>query len=168
MEDWVQESLRIELICCRSRCRPASCLQRNSGALPPISLFAPFFTYDCNTRPTYHHAMAAKGSAAIDTSAIMGNILVIRGHRVLLDSDLAALYQVETECVQATLDRTQFLSTRIRQAVRYCGGQNPCGKERKKDHQSTAVQARSDSDSPRARKSTAPANHAHAPVPECR
>jgi hypothetical protein len=49
------------------------------------------FTYDCNTRPTYHHAMA-KGCAAIDTRAIMGNILVIRGHRVLLDSDLAALY----------------------------------------------------------------------------
>ena len=49
------------------------------------------FTYDCNTRQTYHHAMA-KGCAAIDTRAIMGNILVIRGHRVLLDSDLAALY----------------------------------------------------------------------------
>jgi len=41
--------------------------------------------------------MAAKGSAVIDTSAVMGNILVIRGHRVLLDSDLAALYQVETK-----------------------------------------------------------------------
>src|SRR6202035_5608367 len=54
------------------------------------------FIYDCNTRPTYHHAMARKGSAVIDTSAIMGNVLVIRGHRVLLDSDLAALYQVET------------------------------------------------------------------------
>jgi hypothetical protein len=35
--------------------------------------------------------MAAKQSAAVDTSAIMGNILVIRGHRVLLDSDLAFL-----------------------------------------------------------------------------
>jgi hypothetical protein len=41
--------------------------------------------------------MAAKGSTVIDTSAIMGNILVIRGHRVLRDSDLAALYQVETK-----------------------------------------------------------------------
>jgi ORF6N domain-containing protein len=43
--------------------------------------------------------MAAKQSAAVDTSAITRNILVIRGHRVLLDSDLASLYQVETKAL---------------------------------------------------------------------
>jgi hypothetical protein len=41
--------------------------------------------------------MAAKQSAAVDTGAIMSNVLVIRGHRVLLDSDLASLYQVATK-----------------------------------------------------------------------
>jgi hypothetical protein len=64
-----------------------------------------FFTYDCNTRPTYPNAMTAKRSAAVDTSVIMGNILVIRGHRVLLDSDLAALYQVETKALTRAVRR---------------------------------------------------------------
>lgn len=36
-------------------------------------------------------------SAVIDSNAIMSNILVIRSHGVLLDSDLGALYQVETK-----------------------------------------------------------------------
>ena len=49
--------------------------------------------------------MAAKQSAAVDTSAIMGNILVIRGHRVLLDSDLASLYQVETKALTRAVRR---------------------------------------------------------------
>ena len=64
-----------------------------------------FSTYNCSTRPTYPHAMAAKRSAAVDTSAIMGNILVIRGHRVLLDSDLASLYQVETKALTRAVRR---------------------------------------------------------------
>jgi hypothetical protein len=54
---------------------------------------------------TYLHSMAAKRSAAVDTSAIMGNILVIRGHRVLLDSDLASLYQVETKALTRAVRR---------------------------------------------------------------
>jgi hypothetical protein len=49
--------------------------------------------------------MAAKRTAAVDTSAIMGNILVIRGHRVLLDSDLASLYQVETKVLTRAVRR---------------------------------------------------------------
>jgi hypothetical protein len=49
--------------------------------------------------------MAAKQSAAVATSAIMGNILVIRGHRVLLDSDLASLYQVETKALTRAVRR---------------------------------------------------------------
>jgi len=43
--------------------------------------------------------IATTRSAVIDSNAIMSNILVIRGHRVLLDSDLAALYQVETKAL---------------------------------------------------------------------
>ena len=35
----------------------------------------------------------------------MSNILVIRGHRVLLDSDLAALYQVETKALTRAVRR---------------------------------------------------------------
>jgi hypothetical protein len=41
--------------------------------------------------------MAMNTSAAINTEALMRKILVIRGHRVLLDSELASLYQVETK-----------------------------------------------------------------------
>jgi hypothetical protein len=40
--------------------------------------------------------LPACGRAVIDSNAIMSNILVIRGHRVLLDSDLAALYQLSS------------------------------------------------------------------------
>jgi hypothetical protein len=43
--------------------------------------------------------MAGTRSASIDTDAILRRILVIRGRRVLLDSDLAALYQVETKAL---------------------------------------------------------------------
>ena len=64
-----------------------------------------FSTYNCSTRPTYSHAMAAKQSAAVDTGAITGNILVIRGHRVLLDSDLASLYQVATKALTRAVRR---------------------------------------------------------------
>jgi hypothetical protein len=49
--------------------------------------------------------MAAKGFAVIDISAIMGNILVVRGHRVLLDSDLAALYRVVTKALTRAVRR---------------------------------------------------------------
>jgi hypothetical protein len=41
--------------------------------------------------------MASARSVTVDTDAIMRNILVIRGQRVLLDSGLAALYQVATK-----------------------------------------------------------------------
>src|SRR5713226_3997736 len=41
--------------------------------------------------------MAMNTSAAVNTEALMRKILVIRGHRVLLDSELASLYQVETK-----------------------------------------------------------------------
>jgi ORF6N domain len=43
--------------------------------------------------------MASTRSVTVDTDAIMRNILVIRGQRVLLDSDLAALYQVATKAL---------------------------------------------------------------------
>ena len=35
--------------------------------------------------------------AAISSEALAGRIVVIRGQRVLLDADLAALYEVETK-----------------------------------------------------------------------
>jgi hypothetical protein len=53
--------------------------------------------------------MASTRSVTVDTDAIMRNILVIRGQRVLLDSDLAILYQVATKAltraVRRNLDR---------------------------------------------------------------
>jgi hypothetical protein len=49
--------------------------------------------------------MAAKRSATVDASAIMRNIFAVRGHRVLLDSDLAALYRVETKALTRAVRR---------------------------------------------------------------
>jgi hypothetical protein len=72
---------------------------------PPNLSNRVFFSYNSSTPPTYPHSMAAKRSAAVDTSGIMGNILVIRGHRVLLDSDLASLYQVVTKALTRAVRR---------------------------------------------------------------
>jgi hypothetical protein len=47
--------------------------------------------------------MATTRSVAIDTNA--SYILVMRGHRVLLDSELAALYQVETKSLTRAVRR---------------------------------------------------------------
>jgi hypothetical protein len=49
--------------------------------------------------------MAATRSTVIDSDVITSNILVIRGYRVLLDSDLAALYQVETKALTRAVRR---------------------------------------------------------------
>jgi hypothetical protein len=49
--------------------------------------------------------MATTRSAAVDIDAITRNILLIRGQRVLLDSDLAALYQVETKALTRAVRR---------------------------------------------------------------
>ena len=49
--------------------------------------------------------MASTRSVTVDTDAIMRNILVIRGQRVLLDSDLAALYQVATKALTRAVRR---------------------------------------------------------------
>jgi hypothetical protein len=43
--------------------------------------------------------------AAIDTESILRSILVIRGQRVLLDSELASLYQVETKALTRAVRR---------------------------------------------------------------
>jgi len=58
-----------------------------------------------STRTNYSCVMASTRSVTIDTDAIMRNILVIRGQRVLLDSDLAALYQVETKALTRAVRR---------------------------------------------------------------
>ena len=78
---------------------------RHHGSMAPSQSLCSrtFFAYNCSKRPTYHHAMAARQSAAVET--IMGNILVIHGHRVLLDSDLASLYQVETKALTRAVRR---------------------------------------------------------------
>ena len=49
--------------------------------------------------------MASTRSVSVDTDAIVRNILVIRGQRVLLDSDLAALYQVATKALTRAVRR---------------------------------------------------------------
>ena len=49
--------------------------------------------------------MASTRSVSVDTDAIVRNILVIRGQRVLLDSDLAALYQTATKALTRAVRR---------------------------------------------------------------
>ena len=53
--------------------------------------------------------MATNKTALVSMEAITRNVLVIRGHKVMLDSDLAALYQVLTRnlnlAVRRNLDR---------------------------------------------------------------
>lgn len=43
--------------------------------------------------------------AAISPEALAGRIMVIRGQRVLLDSDLATLYEVETRRLNEQIKR---------------------------------------------------------------
>jgi ORF6N domain len=43
--------------------------------------------------------------AAISPDALAGRIVVIRGQRVLLDADLAALYEVETRVFNQAVSR---------------------------------------------------------------
>jgi ORF6N domain len=53
--------------------------------------------------------MATKKRSVISIEVVVRNILVIRGHKVMLDSELAALYQVKTkalnQAVQRNIDR---------------------------------------------------------------
>lgn len=60
---------------------------------------------DGSTGTDYSCMMASTRSVSVDTDAIMRNILVIRGQRVLLDSDLAALYQVATKALTRAVRR---------------------------------------------------------------
>jgi hypothetical protein len=47
----------------------------------------------------------AVGNAALSPQVLAGRILVIRGQRVLLDSDLAQLYEVETRVFNQAVKR---------------------------------------------------------------
>jgi ORF6N domain len=76
-----------------------------SKAFRPMCLFTRVFAEDDNTQTTYNYVMTTTRSAGIDSNAIMSNILVIRGHRVLLDSNLAALYQVGTKALTRAVRR---------------------------------------------------------------
>jgi ORF6N domain len=53
--------------------------------------------------------MAPSKRSIISTEIVVRNILVIRGHKVMLDSELATLYQVQTkalnQAVQRNIDR---------------------------------------------------------------
>jgi hypothetical protein len=49
--------------------------------------------------------MSTKKPAIVSTDAITRNILVVRSHKVLLDSELAALYQVETKVLTRAVRR---------------------------------------------------------------
>jgi hypothetical protein len=53
--------------------------------------------------------MASRKLVSVNASAVVRNILVVRGHRVMLDSELASLYQVQTkalnQAVQRNIDR---------------------------------------------------------------
>ena len=75
------------------------------GSERPICLITFISAEDGGIRLNYTCAMASTRSVTVDTDAIMRNILVIRGQRVLLDSDLAALYQVETKALTRAVRR---------------------------------------------------------------
>jgi ORF6N domain len=62
-----------------------------------ICLITSICAEDGSTRTDYSCMMASTRSVTVDADVIMRNILVIRGQRVLLDSDLATLYQVATK-----------------------------------------------------------------------
>ena len=47
----------------------------------------------------------SKAKAVIPTDRIEGSIIVLRGHKVLLDRDLAKLYQVETRTLNQAVTR---------------------------------------------------------------
>ena len=49
--------------------------------------------------------MALSKSPSIDSEVVVRNILVIRGHKVMLDSELAALYQVQTKVLNQAVQR---------------------------------------------------------------
>jgi hypothetical protein len=76
-----------------------------SKATRPICVSARIFAEGANTQMTYNHVIATTWSAVIDSNAIMSNILVICGRRMLLDSDLAALYRVETRALTRAVRR---------------------------------------------------------------
>ena len=70
-----------------------------------ICLITSICAEDGSTRTDYSCMMASTRSVTVDTEAIMRNIFVIRGRRVLLDSDLAALYQVATKALTRAVRR---------------------------------------------------------------
>src|SRR5258706_6515520 len=70
-----------------------------------ICLITSICAEDGSTRTDYSCMMASTRSVTVDTDAIIRNILVIRGQRVLLDSDLAALYQVATKALTRAVRR---------------------------------------------------------------
>jgi hypothetical protein len=49
--------------------------------------------------------MASSKRPSIDTEVVVRNILVIRGHKVMIDSELAALYQVQTKALNQAVQR---------------------------------------------------------------
>ena len=49
--------------------------------------------------------MASSKRPGIDTEVVVRNILVIRGHKVMIDSELAALYQVQTKALNQAVRR---------------------------------------------------------------
>jgi ORF6N domain len=49
--------------------------------------------------------MVSSKRASIDTEVVVRNILVIRGHKVMIDSELAALYQVQTKALNQAVQR---------------------------------------------------------------
>jgi hypothetical protein len=76
-----------------------------AGSERSICLITSICDEDGSTRTDYSCVMASTRSVTVDTDAIMRNILVIRGQRVLLDSDLAALYQVATKALTRAVRR---------------------------------------------------------------
>ena len=77
-----------------------------------ICLISSICAEDGSTRTDYSCMMASTRSGTVDTDAIMRNILVIRGQRVLLDSDLAALYQVATKALTRAVRRNPGVAFR--------------------------------------------------------
>jgi len=56
--------------------------------------------------------MAKETALTIPVEQVENRILLIRGHKVILDSDLADLYDVETKMLVSVHGKTAFLSLR--------------------------------------------------------
>jgi ORF6N domain len=60
-----------------------------------------------------HIAMGSSSRTGINTESVVRNILVFRGCKVMLDSELAALYQVQARALNQAVQRKRAVAVNI-------------------------------------------------------